>query len=100
MENGIPTLLLYAIVVPFVTYWMGRIDGYWKRAKEDREREKAWGDSDRLDWLDSRRYPVVEGQTQSWPYGEHVSNSWTVEYPSTSVRDAIDKASGKTLLKD
>lgn len=47
-------------------------------------------ESARLDWLDARVMPVVESQGYGNPYGEHVANAWSVEWPSNTVRDAID----------
>jgi len=54
---------------------------------------KRWTkDSARLSWLDRRCSPVVEGQSESWPYGEHVANIWAVQAAKSDIRSAIDEA--------
>lgn len=56
----------------------------------DHTRKLLAVESARLDWLDTRVGPVVENQGWSNPYGEHVANAWAVEWPASTVREAID----------
>lgn len=49
-------------------------------------------DAELLDHLDGCCEPVVEGQTMTDPYGEHVANRWSIEGPFASVRDALRAA--------
>jgi len=56
---------------------------------------RQWNkDTERLSFLDRRCSPIVEGQTESWPYGEHVANGWGIQGPFANVRDAIDSHMG------
>ena len=42
-------------------------------------------DTERLDWLDKQVQAVGS------PCGtEHIANAWGIEYPSSSIREAID----------
>lgn len=68
----------------------GRNDGWCKRGDEEREREHP--DTARLDWFDGLRSHYIEGQNQSWPYGEHTANEWSLIWPETDLRSAIDAA--------
>lgn len=57
----------------------------------DHTRKLLAAESARLDWLDTRCGPVVVNQTMFDPYGEHIANEWSVEWPAATVREAIDE---------
>lgn len=49
-------------------------------------------DAERLDWLDGRSRPVVEGQCMASPEGELTGYDWGVFGQCSTVREAIDDA--------
>lgn len=79
--------LLTWLTVGFVLSLAGTVSLWWRLIQAHK---LLAAESARLDWLDSRCSPVVEGQTYSWPYGEHVAKAWAVEWPASTVREAID----------
>ena len=83
-------LIVVAAMCIFIAYRIGRTDGWIERGKAERQRVNY--DGERLDWLDMRLSPYVEGQSQSWPYGEHTANEWSLIWPAATLRDAIDAA--------
>ncbi len=42
-----------------------------------------------LDHLETMRVPQIEGQCSESHEGEHVGNSWTIEGPFSTVREAL-----------
>lgn len=59
--------------------------------------ERLTPDAERLNWLDERSIPVVEGQCWSFPEGELWGYSWTVAGQRSTVREAIDDAMSKPV---
>ncbi len=80
--------LAVCAVAVVIAYCLGRVDGWCKRGAAELTRVNP--DSARLDWLDRKCAPYVEGQSYSWPYGEHVANEWSLIWPESSLRAAID----------
>ena len=85
--TDLQTWLLAGLTVGQCMTAVGAV-GLWWRLREARKLLAA--ESSRLDWLDTRVGPVVENQGWGNPYGEHVSNAWEVEWPASTVREAID----------
>lgn len=81
------TWILIGLAVGF-TLTAAATVGLWWRLRVAQKLLSA--ESSRIDWLDRRVGPVVENQGWGNPYGEHVSNAWEVEWPASTVREAID----------
>lgn len=62
--------------------------GDLKTAMEIVERNQK--DADRLEWLDARSSPIVEGQSLAQPEGELWGYEWAVSGQCGTVREAID----------
>lgn len=62
------------------------------------ENEALLKDAERLNWLDKRSVPVVEGQCWSQPEGELWGYDWGVAGQCSTVREAIDYAMSKDPL--
>src|SRR3972149_2054008 len=56
------------------------------------ENEALRKDAERIDWLDGRSRPVVEGQCLASPGGELTGYDWGVFGQCATVREAIDDA--------
>ncbi|KPG98361.1 hypothetical protein AEQ67_13490 [Pseudomonas sp. RIT-PI-q] len=65
-----------------------------ERDQIDAESETLRKDADRLNWLDARKFPVVEGDDFGLPVqgSEQLGHEWTVSGGCTSIRKAIDDA--------
>lgn len=62
--------------------------GDLKTAMEIVERNQK--DAERLEWLDARSSPIVEGQSLAQPEGELWGYEWAVSGQCGTVREAID----------
>lgn len=76
--------------------WNTRVD---RSPSNNAEREKIKDeietlriDAERLNWLDGRSRPVVEGQCMANPEGELTGYDWGVFGQCSTVREAIDYA--------
>jgi hypothetical protein len=83
--------IVIALIAVVVSYWVGRSDGWVYRGALELKRPNL--DTERLNWLETQCIPYVEGQNYSQPQGEYTANEWSVVYPATTLREAIDALS-------